>query len=49
MSNDTDYELEFTHHDKDYLKEAIDWLTKKEPSWGFDIQVKPRKLPKKDF
>ena len=43
MSNDTDYELEFTHHDKDYLKEAIDWLAKKEPSWGFNVVVKPRK------
>ena len=44
MSNDTSYELEFTHTDKKYLTEALDWLDKKEPSWGFDIVVKPRKL-----
>ena len=44
MSNDTDYELEFSHGDKKYLTEAINWLGKKEPSWGFDIVVKPRKM-----
>jgi hypothetical protein len=44
MSNDTDYELEFSHGDKKYLTEAINWLNKKEPSWGFDIVVKPRKM-----
>lgn len=49
MSNDTSYELEFSHPDKTYLQEALDWLSKKEPSWGFDIQVKPRKKPKQDY
>ena len=43
MSNDTDYELEFIHYDKEYLTEALVWLAKKEPSWGYDIKLKPRK------
>ena len=49
MSNDTSYELEFSHKNKKYLTEAIDWLDTKEPSWGFDIVVRPRKLKGADY